>query len=152
LMLRPDELPSHHKEGKAHKEGWGGGMPDMSRRLMIGAGGSNQIFTHFGRACARASMPLGSGTTYLFVAKVVASGSASDQVFLRVYGPGEPIGAEEPGSWTVVSPQFRSDLVFDWLGLHVNSMHRQMIDEIRVGTTWSSVTAPWVAVPREAKP
>jgi hypothetical protein len=39
--------------------------------------------------------------------------------------------------------------VFDWLEVHINSKTRQTIDEIRLGTTWSSVTAPWV---RKSKP
>jgi hypothetical protein len=89
-------------------------------------------------------LPLSYGSTYLLVAKVVASGEYPDQVFLRLYGPGEPVGREEPGQWTVVGPQVQSDLVFDWLEVHINSKTRQVIDEVRVGTTWSSVTAPWL--------
>ena len=47
------------------------------------------------------------------------------------------------------------EVVFDWLEVHINSKTRQTIDEIRLGTTWSSVTAPWSSVPvarKEAKP
>ncbi len=62
---------------------------------------------------------------------------------MRVYGPDEPIEREEPGSWSVVGPQVHSDLVFEWLEVHINSKTRQAIDEIRLGTTWASVTAPW---------
>jgi hypothetical protein len=43
----------------------------------------------------------------------------------------------------VVGPAFESDLVFDWLEVHINSKTRQTIDEVRLGTTWSSVAAPW---------
>jgi hypothetical protein len=131
LMLRPDAAADT--------------APEMAKRLMLGVGGSNQVFTRLGRECAHASLPIASGTIYLLVAKVAASRTAADQVFVRVYGPREPVGGEETASWTVVSPAFRSDLSFEWLGIHVNSKHRQMVDEIRVGTTWSSVTAPWVA-------
>jgi ferric-dicitrate binding protein FerR (iron transport regulator) len=144
LMLRPDEGPPAPGRGPA----W----PNLSNRLMIGVGPSNQVFTHLGRHSARACMPLGSRTTYLLVAKLVAGGAAPKQVFVRVYGPGEPVTGDEPGSWTVVSPQFRSDLVFQWLGLHVNSMSREMVDEIRVGSTWASVAGPWAAAPAPARP
>jgi len=78
------------------------------------------------------------------VAKVAASAANPDQVFIRVYAPREPVEREEPGSWSVVGPPFRSDLVFPWLQLHVNSKRRQTIDEVRLGTTWASVTAPWI--------
>ena len=90
-------------------------------------------------------MPLRYGETYLLVAKIAASAHNPDQVFLRVYGPGEPIEPDEPAAWSAVSPELRSDLVFDWLQLHVNSTARQTIDEIRLGTTWASVAAPWMA-------
>src|SRR5207253_2526296 len=97
VMLRPNE--EHEKR------------PDLSKRLTIGVGGSNQVYTHLGPACSRASLPLANGTTYLLVAKVVAAPSARGQIFVRVYGPREPIGSEEPASWTVVSPPFHSSLV-----------------------------------------
>ena len=88
-------------------------------------------------------LPLSYGETYLLTAKVIASSSYPDQVFMRVFGPQEPVDREEPGNWSVVGPPIESDLVFDWLEIHINSHTRQTIDEIRVGTTWASVAAPW---------
>ena len=73
-------------------------------------------------------------------------------MFVRVYAPREPLGDEEPDSWTVSSPPFYSQLVMEWLGVHVNSKNRQMIDEIRVGTTWSSVTSPFINSPVDGQP
>jgi hypothetical protein len=81
----------------------------------------------------------------LLVAKIAASSANPDQVFVRVYAPQEPVDREETGAWTMVGPQFFSDLVFDWLEIHVNSCSRKALDEIRVGRTWSSVAAPWLA-------
>jgi hypothetical protein len=118
---------------------------DPRKRLNVGVRGWNQLFTQLHDVGSRTPLPLHYGETYLLVAKVVASSSYPDQVFMRVYGPEEPIEAEEPGSWSVVGVPFRSDLVFDWLQVHINSKKRQTIDEIRVGTTWSSVTGPWLA-------
>jgi hypothetical protein len=120
-------------------------------RLNIGVGGPNQLFTHLHKVGSRTPLPLAYGRTYLLVAKIVASRSHPHQVFVRVYAPREPVERNEPGSWTVVGPPFQSNLVFDWLEVHINSKTRQTIDEIRLGTTWSSVTAPWVrasGVPR----
>ena len=131
VLLWPDE------DGRA-QDG------DPRRRLNIGVGGANQLFTHLGGVGSRTPLPLSYGETYLLVAKVVASHADPDQVFIRVYAPREPVEREEPGSWSVVGPPFHSDLVFPWLQLHVNSKRRQTIDEVRLGTTWASVTAPWI--------
>ena len=115
---------------------------DARRRLNIGVGGVNQVFTHLGRTGSRTPLPLNYGETYLLVAKIAArAGANPDQVFIRVYGPQEAVDPEEPSSWTVVGPPFQSNLVFDWLEVHINSKMRQTIDEIRIGATWPSVTA-----------
>ncbi len=131
-------------------------QPEVPRnRLNIGVGSSNQLFTHLHGVGSRTPLPLSYGEIYLLVAKIAASSSNPDQVFMRVYGPDEPIEPEEPGSWSVVGPPFHSDLVFDWLEVHINSKTRQTIDEIRLGGTWASVTAAWISVPgaeKEGKP
>ena len=114
------------------------------QRLNIGVGGSNELFTHLQRVSSRTPLPLSYGETYLLVAKIVAGASNADQVFMRVYGPEEPIEGEEPVNWSGVSPPLYSDLVFGWLELHINSRTRQTIDELRVGETWSSAIAPWI--------
>jgi hypothetical protein len=117
---------------------------DRRQRLNIGVGGVNQLFTHLQGVGCRTPLPLTYGQTYLLVAKIVAGKDDPDQVFMRVYAPGEPVEREESGGWSVAGPPFQSDLVFDWLEVHVNSQTRQSLDEIRLGTTWASVTAPWL--------
>jgi hypothetical protein len=116
---------------------------DLSKRLNFGVDRTNELFTHLERIGRRMPLPLSYGETYLLVAKVAASGAYPDQVFLRVYGPDEPVDAQEPANWSAVGPPIHSDLVFDWLEIHINSDTRQTIDEIRLGTTWASVAAPW---------
>ena len=68
-----------------------------------------------------------------------------------LYGPRDIryVEREEPSSWTVVGPSFESDLVFDWVEVHVNSQARQTLDELRLGTSWSSVTGPWIKLKDE---
>jgi hypothetical protein len=114
------------------------------KRLNVGVGGVNQLFTHLNAVGSRTSLPLDYGTTYLLVAKIAARAAEPDQVFLRVYAPREAVERQEPDSWTVVGPQLHSDLVFDWLEVHINSLTRQTLDEVRLGTTWASVAAPWM--------
>jgi hypothetical protein len=119
------------------------GTTDLRKRLNFGMDRTNELFTHLERMGRRLPLPLSYGETYLLVAKVAASAAHPDQVFLRVYGPQEPIDREEPTVWSASGPPTSSDLVLDWLEIHINSHTRQTIDEIRLGTTWSSVAAPW---------
>lgn len=116
---------------------------DLRKRLNFGVDRTNELFTHLERMGRRLPLPLCYGETYLLITKVVASKTHPDQVFLRVYGPQEPVEPQEPAVWSAIGPPTHSDLVFDWLEIHINSHTRQSIDEIRLGTTWSSVAAPW---------
>lgn len=118
---------------------------DLRKRLNFGVDRTNELFTHLERVGRRMPLPLSYGETYLMVAKVAASGDYPDQVFLRVYGPQEPVDRQEPATWSAVGVPVQSDLVFDWLEIHINSHTRQALDEIRIGTTWDSVTAAWLA-------
>jgi hypothetical protein len=124
---------------------------DLRLRLNIGVDRSNHLFTHLQRVGTRTPLPLSYGETYLLVAKIVASGANPDQVFVRVYGPQEPVEPEESGNWSVAGPLVHTNLVFDWLEVHVNSKTRQTIDEVRLGTTWSSVAATWIGVAPDRK-
>ncbi len=133
ILLRTDyELELEHK-----------GQENRRERLNIGVDKVNHLMTALHGVGARLPLPLSYDETYLLVAKVAASSINPDQVFIRIYAPQEPVDREEPGDWTMVGPQFFSNLVFDWLELHVNSCSRKALDEIRVGRTWSSVAAPW---------
>jgi hypothetical protein len=125
------------------------GKEDSRKRLNVGVGGWNQLFTHLGGVGSRTPVPLRFGETYLLVAKIVTSKSGSDQVFMRVYSPEEPVEREEAGGWTVTGPALQSDLTFDWMEIHINSKTRQTIDEIRLGTTWSAVTDAWQGGPKQ---
>jgi hypothetical protein len=120
------------------------GQEDGRKRLNVGVGGPNQLFTHLGGVGSRTPVPLRFGETYLMVAKIVASKDGPDQVFMRVYGPDDAVEREEQG-WTVTGPQFYSDLSFDWMEIHINSKTLLSLDEIRLGTSWQAVTAPWLA-------
>jgi len=120
-----------------------GGTIDRTKRLNFGVDRTNELYMHLERVGRRMPLPLSYGETYLLVTKVAASGAHPDQVFLRVYGPQEPVELQEPANWSASGPPIESDLVFDWLEIHINSFTRQTIDEIRLGTTWSSVTAAW---------
>lgn len=136
LLRTSEELEKEHQNAG-----------DPRQRLNIGVGGPNELFTHLGGISLRTPLPLNHGETYLLVAKIVCSSDGFDQVYMRVYGPQEPIDQSEPGNWTVIGPLYQNNLVFDWLEVHINSKTRQIIDEIRLGENWPSVTAAWNGVP-----
>jgi ferric-dicitrate binding protein FerR (iron transport regulator) len=129
IVLRPTDAPAQERD-------------DFGKRLNIGVGASNQLFTHLLGVCSRVPLPLTYGETYLLVAKIVAGRSRPNQIMIRIYGADEPVSSREPNEWTATSKPFHSDLVFQWLEISVNSKRRQQIDEIRLGTSWNAVTSP----------
>ncbi len=114
---------------------------DARQRLFIGVKKLNQATTRIQRIEVQNDVSLETAKTYLLVAKVSASRTGSDQLRLRIYGPADPVDVSEPTNWTLNSGPFQSDLVFDWLQLHINSKARQTLDEFRLGTTWAAVTS-----------
>lgn len=119
------------------------------QRLFIGIKKQNQLMMRLQQMDAQASIPMADDAVQLVVAKIACSRTGSDQIFLRVYAPEDKVDSTEPTtSWSLTSSQLQSDLTFDWLQLHINSKTRQTLDEIRVGTTWSSVTAAHQNRPR----
>jgi hypothetical protein len=91
----------------------------------------------------RAPLPLEDGRTYLIVGKIVAGRDKPDQVMTRLFRAGEPLGPREPDSWSVVSPPAHLDDVLELVTMHCTTWHQQRLGELRIGTTWASVTFPW---------
>jgi hypothetical protein len=118
-------------------------------RLNLGVAGSNRLFFHLEGSSARQVMPIAEGEVYRFVAKIVASRDFPDQVFIRVYAPQETVEQVETSNWSILSPSFHSDQIFDWVQLHINSACQQSLDELRIGTTWASVTNAWGSADRK---
>ena len=118
--------------------------------LSVGIAGNNSLFAQVEKGQHRPTqLPLAYKEPYLLVAKVLASSSQADQVFVQVYGVEDPVDASEPGTWTLIGPADASSQTFDWLEIEINSVRRQTLDELRVGSTWSAVTSPYVVTPAE---
>src|SRR5262249_26407783 len=58
---------------------------DPRKRLNVGVGGPNEVFTHLNRVGSRTPLPLNYGETYFLVAKIVTGTAAPNHVFIRVY-------------------------------------------------------------------
>lgn len=119
-------------------------QPESHQRLAVGVAGPNHVvFTNLGGGGVRVPLALEYEKTYLMVGKIVAGRKSPDQLFFRIFRPDETIPAREPANWSMISRPVRSDLVFDALGVQINSQSRQSLDELRIGASWSSVAAIW---------
>jgi hypothetical protein len=130
--------------------------PEKARygRMMVTLRSSTDYWAHWvGFAISSASQPLiladgnnrvssravPSGETLLVVCKVAASRLGPDQLFLRVYEPGEEIETEDAVRWTVSSGPLDYDIAFDLLILSVTGGVAWELDELRYGNSWSAV-------------
>ncbi len=83
--------------------------------------------------------PLLPETTYFYVAKIVASENAPDQIFLRVFYEDETIPDQEPLIWTCVSTPFKDSNIYPHLRIHAGKSSKYRFDELRIGSSWESV-------------
>lgn len=79
-------------------------------------------------------------TVYLFVGKIVMSSESSAETYLRVYQAGESIDGHEPTAWTTVGQPGPSESTLSRIRLATGEYARFDIDELKIGTTWRSVT------------
>lgn len=126
LVLRDRRVTEPHRKW-AVTVSWG-----VGKASLCWEGGGN---------CA--SVPVEPGKTYLVAGKIVSGLDAPDQTFLRLYAPRQWVDVDEPSSWTVVSRPVISNLSFDLVQVQSNTTMPLVFDELRIGSTWSSVTAPY---------
>lgn len=88
-------------------------------------------------------LPMMSGSTYLVVMKIIAAADNPDQLMIRVFQPSEPISQRETRSWTVTTPTSDSDDSYELASIYFNCNQEQRLDELRIGSSWASVTYPW---------
>lgn len=86
------------------------------------------------------SVAFESGPLLFWVCKIAARRDGPDEVFLKIFRPGEPPGAHEPASWTQQTAPFQSDVRLDLLVVTGTGQSPQDFDELRIGKTWESVT------------
>jgi len=83
--------------------------------------------------------PLLPDTTYFYVAKIVASEQALDQVFLRVFYDNETIPEQEPLVWTCNSTPFDDSNIYQHVRMYAGKKGCYLFDELRIGSSWESV-------------
>ena len=90
-----------------------------------------------------ASVPLDIARTYLVVGKILASAAGPDQAFVRLYGTKDRLPLDEPLTWTVSSRPVVNRREFDMVQWSSMSEFGIAVDELRLGTNWSSVAEPY---------
>jgi hypothetical protein len=102
--------------------------------------GSTSGNTFFLTAAANATGTVVLGDTYLMVMKLTSSAATPDLVQASFFGPSDAVPAAEPATWALThNPNVNA--VINTARLWVGTAATGAIDELRLGTTWQSVTA-----------
>ena len=109
-------------------------------KIQFSIGSDNYPTLHTPSETVRKAPPISYDKPYLFVAKIVASKNSPDQVFLRVFSQTENIPQEEPLIWTCISTPYDDSTVYKQVRVQVGKYSSFFFDELRIGTTWESVT------------
>lgn len=82
------------------------------------------------------------GRNLRLIAKILSREHGDDEVSLRIYEEGETPPSIEPAEWSVTSRSLQLDATLDLFMLQSSSQAPRHIDDLRLGTTWRSVTTP----------
>lgn len=84
--------------------------------------------------------PLQDQTTYFFVAKILVAPERT-HTFLRIYSPSETLDILEPTTWTTTGTTNESKFSLSSARFSVAADVEFRVDELKIGTTWKSVTS-----------
>ncbi|HOW71789.1 MAG TPA: sialidase family protein [Phycisphaerae bacterium] len=125
-----------------------------TRLAAFGAGtGGHWFVTELGDTRNTAAGAVASQTTYLLVAKLVADGDTTtgsfDQLFIRVFAADEAIpGTDDAITWTLVGATNKNATApVDRILIQAGTNALWIVDELRVGNDWASVTGARQPVP-----
>jgi hypothetical protein len=114
---------------------WGFGIEGAGDKPWLNANGSTT---------PSAGPAVTVGDTYLIVTKIVSSASGLDTAFLKVYGTGygSQVSFAEPTTWDATLTE-STGAILDRVRLRIDSANTLAgeIDELRIGNSWSAVTA-----------
>jgi len=73
--------------------------------------------------------------------KILVSAEGNVQTSYRIFRPGESIDAAEPSVWTCTGSTDQVDSSVSHIRFSVGAEGAYGIDELKIGTTWQSVTS-----------
>ncbi|EMI53393.1 FecR domain-containing protein [Rhodopirellula sallentina] len=122
-------------------------LPGRGRRLhqiaSFGITTEGFPFINSGNSIAKTATRIVPGQTYLCVLRLAAENQTDETVMqptLRLYQPGEDVDSVEPSLWTVTGEPRRASYPTSSLRIIAGDQASWQIDELKVGTTWQSVT------------
>lgn len=104
----------------------------------IMSNGCPHLLNRFGNS--NGTVSIRDAVPYLCVFKIVSSRSAPDQAFLKLYAPEDTVDRHEPAAWTLVGQPGNYDGVLGSLHINNGTERAWSVDEVRIGTSWESVT------------
>lgn len=110
-------------------------------KILFGMSSENYIIMTHNDHQVLSAPQLFKDETYFYVAKIVAGKTVPDQVLLRVYSPYERVDDSEPLSWNCVSRPQHDSTDYSNLFIYVGGDAEFKVDDIRIGSTWKSVTS-----------
>lgn len=110
------------------------------RDVAMGITSDGFPFVNSANEIARTAPPVEDAAVYFCVGKLLASVNQEVAMFLRVYQPGESIDLGEPTIWTTAGTAGPSESSLGQIRMAVGVEATYEVDELRIGTTWQSVT------------
>jgi hypothetical protein len=142
LLQRDCEARDSGRYFQASLSGDGGPKGRRVRReIAFGVSSDGLPFIKIGGSIKQAAPPIENSVTYFCVMKILASAEGSVQASYRVFRPGESIHHHEPSVWTCSDSTSLVDSSLSHVRLSVAAEGTYRIDELKIGTTWQSVTA-----------
>jgi hypothetical protein len=122
--------------------GEGGSKGQRARRgIAYGFSSDGLPFIKSGGSIVQAAPPIEDGVTYFCVAKILVSAERIVQTSYRIFRPGESIDVAEPTVWTCTGNNDQVDSSVSHIHFSVGADGAYGIDELKIGTTWQSVTS-----------
>ena len=122
--------------------------PRSQKELGFGITTDRFPFVKNGGKITQSAPPTDDDTVYLYVGKIVMSSELLAQTYLRIYRAGEAVDQQEPMAWTTVGTPTACEAALPRVRLTVGESAIFDIDELRIGTTWHSVTGVTSATER----
>ncbi|QDT29111.1 FecR protein [Gimesia panareensis] len=114
-------------------------LSGQRNKLLFGINSQNYPTLSLKGQTLEKAPPLLPETTYFYVAKIVASENAPDQIFLRAFYENETIPDQEPLIWTCISSPFDDSNTYPHVRIHAGKSGKYRFDELRIGSSWESV-------------
>lgn len=108
--------------------------------LRIGIGSPDQFFVNFNGSTEDGEL-VEFGETYFVIAKLVShAGTEPDEVYVSFFGEGDIVPGTEPADWDIsLENSSGANIRVARMAFGANAIGA--VDEIRIGQTWSDVTA-----------